>query len=925
MQITLYENKSIEIDTLIPQVSSVSCSNPDSTYGLSSTLNILINFNKNVNVTGTPQLFLETGVNDGTATYTSGSGNSTLVFTYTVAATHTSTDLNYQNTNSLNLNGGTINDNAGNTATLALPATGSANSLAGNKSIVIDTTSPVISYVDTTTSTPSGNYGVNTLIPIQVVFSNIVFVTGVPQIELETGTTDAIINYSSGSGTNTLIFNYTVNNSHNTTLLSYKNTGSLTLNGGTIKDSANNNAVLTLPTIGGASSLSGRKSIVIDTTQPTVSSVSSNKNDGSYTVGENIIINIIASENVVVTGIPQLSIEVGAISPININYDSTFSSGNIIAFSYTVQSGHNINRLRYVNFASLTLNGGTIKDTTGNNLITTLPNPGSTGSLSANKNIVIDTTTPTVTNITSSIADDGTYTTGQTIPININYNKTVIVTGNPNITLETGATDATVYYSSRTNSKLLTFNYIVAIGENSNDLEIVSGSGITLNTGDTIKDIAGNNASLVLPQPGFGNALSTNKNIKIDTFVPTINSITTNWGTILNYSETQSNGTVTVNISNIENSQTVTITLNSINYTGSVFNNNAYITIPATNLQNLIDGSSYTIAANASDAVGNAATTLTSSAFTVDKTVPSVSSFTISSAITSGSTGSVSLVFNKAVTGFNSNVDITAQNGTLSTLTSTDNITWTGTFTPNTNIEDTTNVLTLKNSYTDSAGNREYATTSNYVVDTIVPSITQFSLSDSNLKIGETALVTLQFSEAVFGFNSNFDITVQNGILSTMITTNNILWTGTFTPTANIEDATNVLTLSTSYTDAAGNSGPSATTSNYIVNTQNDAPVTTNINVSMVEDAVSGRVINLQSGASDADLDTLTYTIVTYPSNGSLYITSLPNVTYNPTANFFGTDSFTYKVNDGLLDSNISTVTIQVTPDNDAPTGSTLT
>jgi hypothetical protein len=52
-----------------------------------------------------------------------------------------------------------------------------------------------------------------------------------------------------------------------------------------------------------------------------------------------------------------------------------------------------------------------------------------------------------------------------------------------------------------------------------------------------------------------------------------------------------------------------------------------------------------------------------------------------------------------------------------------------------------------------------------------------------------------------------------------MTTDNNIIWTGTFTPTADTEDASNVLTLSANYTDLAVNAGPSDTTSNYEVET----------------------------------------------------------------------------------------------------------
>ena len=50
-----------------------------------------------------------------------------------------SADLDYAATNSLALNGGTIRDVAANDATLTLPTVGGANSLAGNKDIVIDT------------------------------------------------------------------------------------------------------------------------------------------------------------------------------------------------------------------------------------------------------------------------------------------------------------------------------------------------------------------------------------------------------------------------------------------------------------------------------------------------------------------------------------------------------------------------------------------------------------------------------------------------------------------------------------------------------------------------------------------------------------------------------------------------------------------
>ncbi len=72
---------------------------------------------------------------------------------------------------------------------------------------------------------------------------------------------------------------------------------------------------------------------------------------------------------------------------------------------------------------------------------------------------------------------------------------------------------------------------------------------------------------------------------------------------------------------------------------------------------------------------------------------------------------------------------------------------------------------------------------------------------------------------------------------------------------------------------------------------------------------------------SDQDGDNLTYSVTTNPSHGTLNGTA-PNLSYQPVANYFGADSFTFTVNDGMAASAPSTVSISVTPVNDAPTAS---
>ena len=58
--------------------------------------------------------------------------------------------------------------------------------------------------------------------------------------------------------------------------------------------------------------------------------------------------------------------------------------------------------LDYKATSSLALNGGTIKDAALNNATLTLASPGATNSLGDNKALIVDTTVPTVTNVTST-------------------------------------------------------------------------------------------------------------------------------------------------------------------------------------------------------------------------------------------------------------------------------------------------------------------------------------------------------------------------------------------------------------------------------------------------------------------------------------------------------------------------------------------
>ncbi|WP_048752739.1 cadherin-like domain-containing protein, partial [Crocosphaera watsonii] len=70
---------------------------------------------------------------------------------------------------------------------------------------------------------------------------------------------------------------------------------------------------------------------------------------------------------------------------------------------------------------------------------------------------------------------------------------------------------------------------------------------------------------------------------------------------------------------------------------------------------------------------------------------------------------------------------------------------------------------------------------------------------------------------------------------------------------------------------------------------------------------------------TDIDGDALTSVLVTGVSNGSLTLNTDGSFEYTPDADFSGIDTFTYRANDGELNSNIATVTITVDPEEDAP------
>ncbi|GIP51046.1 Ig-like domain-containing protein [Paenibacillus vini] len=212
--------------------------------------------------------------------------------------------------------------------------------------------------------------------------------------------------------------------------------------------------------------------------------------------------------------------------------------------------------------------------------------------------------------------------------------------------------------------------------------------------------------------------------------------------------------------------------------------------------------------------------------YKVDTIRPSLaSSIEISDvSLANGKASTVTFQFMEAIVGFTVD-DITVPNGTLSSLSSSNGgMTWTATLMPDENVINPYNVLTLNYSgITDLAGNAGtgFVNSDNYEVDTIRPELAgPITLSDTNLKLGDTSTVTFQFTEAVTGFTVD-DITVPNGTLSGLSSSDGIIWTATLTPNAHVNKPNNVLTLNyAGLADRAGNVGSgTAQSGNYEIYT----------------------------------------------------------------------------------------------------------
>lgn len=579
------------VDITAPTITSVNSSSLDGFYKEGAVISLNILFSEPVYLTGSVKLKLETGASDREAIYVSGSGTTNLTFNYTVTAGDVSADLEAEAAAQLSLTPmSTLKDAAGNAANPNLPLLGGAQSLSGQKAIVIDTTAPTlpmavafpgaysnstqitVSWSDATdtnflqhnvklcdssscstncgatslaiasplnvsgingfsyyacvqaidkaanatawvatssattvdsivptitnisSSKANGSYKAGAVIPLRVTFSEPVVVSGTAAtLEVETGASDRLVSYNSGSGSSILIFEYTVQNGDTNLDLELTSTSALLLNGDTIRDVAGNAAVLTLPALGLGQSLSGQKSLQIDTTAPTAPSLAS-FTSGTASTSTSLEFNWTLGTDLYLS---QHNVKL-----CEQNNCSSDCLPSVIAYASPITLT-GVNAKTYFGCAQA-------QDAAGN-LSAWIPSAAS---------ISVDTSIPVITDVDTTEVS-GYYSSGS-INVNVSFSENVVVVngGDLLLTMDTGSVDRNAIYSSGSGTSVLTFVYTLSSGDTSTDLDLQSVNALSLGATASIKDTAGNNANLTLPIAGDTNSISGHKNIVIDTTSP---------------------------------------------------------------------------------------------------------------------------------------------------------------------------------------------------------------------------------------------------------------------------------------------------------------------------------------------------------------------------------------------------------------------
>ncbi len=355
-----------------------------------------------------------------------------------------------------------------------------------------------------------------------------VIVTGTPRLALTIGASSVFANYVSGSGSKVLTFTYTIAALNiDTDGISVSPT--LDLNGGTIQFGLTNVLLnLTVPSASG---------IKVNNIGPTVLNITGPL-DGTYIEGTNLDFTVTYSKPVVISGIPQLALDIGGAT----KYATYVSGSGTASVLYRYSNELGLNDKNGVQVRFHILNSGTISDVVGNAATLTI----STYTFAT---VLVDSQGPQILSITPPAS--GVKVSGNTLSFIANFDETVTVTGVPSLSLDIGGVTLPASYASGSGTTALTFTTAALDGTHFDPggISYLAGT-LSLNAG-TLKDILNHAATLTFT----AGDISSIKVIysEVLSWLDLSTSSVANGGTILNLTDnspagnnaTASSGTVT--------------------------------------------------------------------------------------------------------------------------------------------------------------------------------------------------------------------------------------------------------------------------------------------------------------------------------------------------------------------------------------------
>lgn len=344
-------------------------------YRFGETIEISLEFDDEVDVVGQPSItmLLDDSTNtERSAVYNRGSGTDTLVFAYTVQAAD------------LDLDGVALperdSDGFG-PATAHVYQAGTENAVTGHivgfedaSGHQVDGRPRVTASAITSTPARGGVYRAGETVSISLTYDRPVVVEGTPSIALQIGDHHAEATYRSGSGTNNIQFGYDVQ-VHDLDVDGFALPAAegQSFHDGTIY-SAGREIELVASYPGFVSQQAHRIAGQVYVTE--VSIGSDPGDDNTYEPGDVVQVLVRFDDEVTVTGTPQLSLNLGGSSVAadfqgvhNPGDDASPATGEVLAFAYTVQDGDEDDNGINVEANSLNLHGGSILDTTGNDVL----------------------------------------------------------------------------------------------------------------------------------------------------------------------------------------------------------------------------------------------------------------------------------------------------------------------------------------------------------------------------------------------------------------------------------------------------------------------------------------------------------------------------------------------------------------------------